>query len=154
MRRLQLVHVILTSLLLAGAGVFVVLVVSGYVDVRWRSGDVPARDVQAQRREEPQRPPELFGTVEQLRTPAPAAPQFLIRCRQPDPGVAESAQNAWQRQHLPLMWVWVGNQTPVRHRDGTLGQVHAGQTLSVWCSGGMLTTLPPQWGADFVIIER
>jgi len=154
MRFLRLSHALLTTLLLVGIGVFVVFVVSGLVEVRWRPRDSSERNMPRQPLDEPKRAPELFGTIEEARHPERSAPQFLVRCRQPDAGMVESDQNAWQRQHNPLMWVLVWEQTPVRHRDGRVGKLVVGQTVSVWCTGGMLTTNPPQWGAEFVVIER
>lgn len=88
-----------------------------------------------------------------MRTFERGAPQFLIRCRQPEPGVVESEQNAWQRQYIPHLWVWIPDDTRVRRRSGGPGQVVVGQTVSAWCSGPMATSMPPQWAAEFVIIE-
>jgi hypothetical protein len=102
----------------------------------------------------PRRAPELYGTVEQIRGEGEhSTPMFLIRCRQPDPGMPESEQNVHQRQYDLHVWVWVRNGTPVRRREGGAGQLAVGQTVSAWCSGPQMLTNPVQWPADFVVIE-
>src|SRR5262245_59036470 len=100
--------------------------------------------------------PTSFGTVEKVkqpRVPEGAPLKFLISCRKPESGMRQSAQNAWQRQHCPLVWVLVGEQTQVQKRNAGKAQIAEKQTASAWCSGPMFTTDPPQMFADLVIIE-
>ena len=78
---------------------------------------------------------------------------FLIRCVQPPAGVPESEQNAHE-QRYPSQWVvTVRDGTPVRRRGGGAGAIGIGQTVSVWCSGPVATSNPPQRGADFVVVD-
>jgi len=97
---------------------------------------------------EPRRPPELYGIVENV-----FAGGFLIRCVQPPAGVPESEQNAHERRYSSQWVVTVRDGTPVRRRGGGAGAIGIGQTVSVWCSGPVAESNPPQRSADFVVVD-
>jgi hypothetical protein len=104
------------------------------------------------------RPPDLFGIVENIQEGDGGKSghflRFLLRCRQPPPGVEESAQNKYLRRHEgPHIGVRVFGSPRIPVRGGGTETLAVGATVSVWYSGGHLLTLPPQCRADAVIIE-
>jgi len=105
----------------------------------------------------PARPPELYGVVQKSRTVQDSVrsyEQFLIRCLQPPAGVPDSPQNQWQRSINLDVWIWIFDATRVIDRGGAaLPRIAVGKTVSAWCSGTQLTTDPPQWAAEVVVIE-
>ena len=105
----------------------------------------------------PPRHPELYGVIEKTQSARDSVRSYelhLVHCLKPPAGMAESEQNQWQRQINLDVWVIVFDETPVARRaDGAPARLRIGQTVSAWCSGPMLTTDPPQWAADSVIVE-
>lgn len=83
MKRLRWVALIVGVLLLVGAASWGLLVHLG-----------PWLATVTQGPPAPERPPELFGMVEKLSTSTKGKKQYLIRCKQPPPEVAESGQKS------------------------------------------------------------
>ena len=99
---------------------------------------------------QPARPPELFGTIEDVHPGV----KFLVRSRQPKTPGWDSPQNEYHRRYDIPCWVLLRADTPIHRREDEPVEIAVGQTVSAWCSGGMYTTNPPGWGGDFVVIER
>jgi len=100
------------------------------------------------------RPPQLFGTVDAVKSDGRGHVSLLITCRRPPLGTVESSQNQWERRLAgPHMWVVVHEKTRVLNDTGGGLPIVAGQTVSAWCSGPIAKTYPPQRSAELVVVE-
>ena len=118
------------------------------------SPERPADSTSAASLPEPDRGPELFGIIEEIRRPSPGWLRVRLACRPPERPEQKSPQSEHEGERRSVYIVHVRDATIVRQRSGGTGELAEQQVVSVWWQGEVATSLPPQVGAVRIVIEQ
>jgi hypothetical protein len=103
--------------------------------------------------EVPARSPELFGKVVKVEARMGGVANVVLQLSTPKAG-KESENNEWHRKQFGTVRLLVPNGTPVRGRAGGALQLRPGQGIAIWSKAPVLTTDPPTWCADLIMVEE